>query len=340
MLKPQAYLGDLIRERVSLGRLTSSGFYEQKCAVCNDRKTRAGWKITEEEVFFNCYNCSFSASAVEGTGKFSRWMKEVCNANGITNQDLQNITATLFFSGEGKSEKEITLEELRKVNLNTPEVAFPDHTFQLGSDGHDDIQEPLITYLMGRRVDPLKFYFSLDKAHQGRVIIPFFRNNKLIFWQSRAIDNKVKPRYLNCVVSRDAVFYGYDKLFEYSDAPLFVTEGPFDAENIDGVCILGSKLNASKIDVLKKTKRRIIFVIDRDKNGEGLGTEVLKQGWELTFVDPRADDINDSVQKFGKLYTIYCLIKNATNKADKNLDARLMLDIGMLEAKLRKSSYA
>jgi hypothetical protein len=340
VLKPQAYLGDLIRERVSLGRLTSTGYYEQKCAVCNDKKTRAGWKITEDEVFAHCYNCNFSASYTEGTGKFSRWMKEVCNANGITNQDLQNITATLFFSGEGKSEKEITLEELRKVNLNTPEVAFPDRTFQLGSDGHDDIQEPLITYLMGRRVDPLKFYFSLDKAHQGRVIIPFFRNNKLIFWQSRAIDNKVKPRYLNCVVSRDAVFYGYDKLFEYSDAPLFVTEGPFDAENIDGVCILGSKLNASKIDVLKKTKRRIIFVIDRDKNGEGLGTEVLKQGWELTFVDPRADDINDSVQKFGKLYTIYCLIKNATNKADKNLDARLMLDIGMLEAKLRKSSYA
>lgn len=332
-------LWDLINEKVSL-KPTNNKWFSTKCAVCNDHMDRCGFTHDSIYTGMHCFNCNSKFKYEEGTPKFSGEIKKILNCFGITNQDLQNITATLFFSGEGKSEKEITLEELRKVNLNTPEVAFPDRSFQLGSDGHDDIQEPLITYLMGRRVDPLKFYFSLDKAHQGRVIIPFFRNNKLIFWQSRAIDNKVKPRYLNCVVSRDAVFYGYDKLFEYSDAPLFVTEGPFDAENIDGVCILGSKLNASKIEVLKKTKRRIIFVIDRDKNGEGLGTEVLKQGWELTFVDPRADDINDSVQKFGKLYTIYCLIKNATNKADKNLDARLMLDIGMLEAKLRKSSYA
>lgn len=338
MLKSQAYLGDLIQERIVLGKLSGTGFYEQRCQLCNDHSPRAGWRIEPHEVFYNCYNCHFHASYEEGTGKFSRWMKEVCRANGITDTDLQAITASLFFNKAEKTDKEITLEVLTKVKLHTPEVSFPDRTLQLGSIGHDDFQEPLIEYLLGRKVDPLKFYFSLDPQHLRRVIIPFWRNEKLIFWQSRAIDKQVKPRYRNCSASKDAIIYGYDRMFEYSEAPLFVSEGAFDAEVIDGICILGSSLNAAKIEVLHKTRRRIIFVIDRDSNGGDLGDEVIRQGWELTFVDPRAEDINDSVCKFGKLYTLYTLIKNATTKTNK-IQSKMQLDLGLLEAKMRKSKY-
>lgn len=338
MLQSQAYLGDIIRERVVLGRQSGTGFYEQRCQLCNDHSARAGWRIEPHEVFYNCYNCHFHASYEEGTGKFSRWMKELCRANGITDIDLQAISASLFFNKGEKTEKEITLESLAKINLHTPEVAFPDRTFQLGSDGHDAFQEPLIEYLLDRKVDPLKFYFSLDPKHLRRVVIPFWRDGKLIYWQSRAIDKPVKPRYRNCSVSKDAIIYGYDRMFEYSDAPLFVSEGAFDAEVVDGICILGSSLNAAKIEVLHKTRCRIIFVIDRDSNGGDLGDEVIKQGWELTFVDPRADDVNDSVCKFGKLYTIYSLVKNATTKNNVN-NSKMQLDLGLLEAKMRKSKY-
>ena len=338
MLQTQAYLGDLIRDRVSLGRLTGAGFYEQRCAVCNDHSPRAGWKIEPDQVFFHCYNCGFIASYEEGTGKFNRWMKELCRANGISDDELQAIAATLFFNKAEKTDKEITLEALHRVNLNTPEIAFPDRTLQLGSAGHDGIQEPLITYLLSRGMDPLKFYFSLDPAHLRRVIIPFWRNGKLIYWQSRAIDKAAKPRYKNCSASKDAILYGYDNLFEYSDAPLFVTEGAFDAETVNGICILGSSLNAAKIEILHKTRRRIIFVMDLDSNGGALRDEVLKQGWEITWVDNRAADINDSLQKFGKLYTIYSLIKNATTKS-KPLAAQINTDMALLEAKLRKSKY-
>lgn len=340
MLSNQAYLGDLIRDRVILGRQSSTGFHEQRCALCNDHSPRAGWKIEPDEIFYNCYNCHFHASYEEGTGKFSRWMKELCRANGISDQDLQAISATLFFNKGEKTDKEITLDSLKTVNLHTPEVSFPDRTLGLGSEGHDGHQEPLIEYLLARGMDPLKFYFSLDPAHLRRVVIPFYRDGKLIFWQSRSIDRSVKPRYKNCSASKDAVLYGYDNLFTYSEAPLFVTEGAFDAETVDGICILGSSLNAAKIEVLHKTRRRIIFVIDRDSNGGDLGDEVIKQGWELTFVDPRALDVNDSLQKFGKLYTIYSLVKNATNKNDKGSDSKLSLELGLLEAKLRKSKYS
>jgi hypothetical protein len=339
MLATQAYLGDLIRDRVVLGRMSATGFAEQRCAICNDHSARAGWKIEPDSVFYNCYNCGFKAWYEEGTGKFSRWMKELCHANGISDSDLQAIGATLFFNKGEATEKEITLDSLKKINLFTPEQAFPDRTLRLGSDSHDELQEPLIEYLLGRRMDPLKFYFSLSPQHLRRVIIPFWRDGKLIYWQSRTIDRDVKPRYKNCSAAKDAIIYGYDRLFSYDEGPLFATEGVFDAESIDGICILGSSLNEAKKELLHKTKRRIIFVVDRDGVGGALGEEVIHEGWELTFVDQNSTDVNDSVQRYGTMYTMYTLMKNATNKNDKSRDQKVELGLELAWTKMRKSKW-
>lgn len=339
MLSKQLYLGDLIRDRVTLGRLSATGFYEQRCQLCHDHSPRAGWKLEPDQVFYNCYNCGFKAWYEEGSGKFSRWMREVLSANGIDADAVQQITSSLFFNKADVSEKEITLASLRKVNLHTPEISFPPRTFPIGHDEHLDFQEPLIEYLDRRKVNPLLFHFSLDPKHLRRVIIPYWRNDSLIFWQSRSIDDDVKPRYLNAGVSREAVLYGFDKLYSYDDGPVFVTEGVFDAISIDGVCLLGSKLSEAKIELLQKTKRRILFVIDRDKTGHQLGQTVLDQGWELTFVDPNANDVNDSIQKFGTIHTMYCLMRNATNKFDRTRNSRLELDLEVSLSRMRKPRW-
>lgn len=339
MLKRGELLWDLIKDRIHLRAPSGEGgWYSTRCAVCNDHSERCGFKYDGIYTGMSCFNCHSKFRYEEGTGKFSRNLREALDAFGIKEAELQAISATLFFNKAEKTDKEITLDSLKKVNLHTPEVSFPSRTFQLGSVGHDEHQEPLIEYLLGRQVDPLKFYFSLDPQHLRRILIPYWRGGKLIYWQSRAIDSDVKPRYRNCSASKDAIIYGYDALFTYSEDPLFVSEGAFDAESIDGISILGSSLNAAKIELLHKTRRRIIFVIDRDSNGGDLGEEVIRQGWELTFVDPRAEDVNDSVCRFGKLYTIHSLMKNATTKS-KPVESRMTLDLGLLEAKMRKSKY-
>jgi len=159
------------------------------------------------------------------------------------------------------------------------------------------------------------------------------REGKVIYWQARAIDNDTKPRYLNSPAGRDAVMYGYDRLFTFDPTPLFITEGVFDAISINGICILGSSLNAAKIEVLKRCRRRVIFVIDRDKTGGELGKAVLENGWELTFVDRRAADANESVRMFGLPFTIYSLLKNATDKTNATASTAL-LNLGVLEGRL------
>ncbi len=168
-----------------------------------------------------------------------------------------------------------------------------------------------------------------------RVIIPYWRDGKLIYWQARTIDPGIKPRYKNPSCAKDAIIFGYDQLHSYEAAPLFVTEGVFDAIPLNGIAIMSAALNAARIEILKRTKRRLIFVIDRDQSGGELGKAVLANGWELTFVDIRAKDINDSIIKFGLPYTAYSLIKNATTKGNM-LQSSISLNMGLMEARLRR----
>jgi DNA primase len=74
--------------------------------------------------------------------------------------------------------------------------------------------------------------------------------------------------------------------------------------------IIGSKLTEAKIEILKKSKRDIIFIIDKDKNGKLLAEKVLANGWKITFTPEGSEDVNDSVKKFGRCWTIYQLFKN------------------------------
>jgi DNA primase len=89
-----------------------------------------------------------------------------------------------------------------------------------------------------------------------------------------------------------------------------VCEGVFDALMFDGIAILGSKLTPAKFELLKHSRRRLVFVIDKDKNGRSLAETVLNAGWEITFAPDGAEDINRSVQRFGRAWTAQQLMMN------------------------------
>jgi hypothetical protein len=328
---------DVVRANVMLGKQSASGWYAVKCAVCNDHSARGGFLFSDGFCIYSDFNCGVKFKYEEGTGKISRKAREVLEAFGITRTHLNEITSALF--RPDKEPTEVNLEQLTKVKLFTPEVAFPDKCFRLLSEGNEEAQIPIVEYLLNRSIDPEKtdFFYSLDKKFVNRVIIPYWRDGKLIYWQARSILDGVKPRYLNCEVSKEAIIYGYDKLHSYESAPLFVTEGVFNAIIVDGISIMSADLNAAKLEVLKRTKRRLIFVRDRDARGDKLSQTVLENGWEITTVDPRVNDINDSVTAFGLPFTAFSLIKNARSP-DRKLQSSIELNLWGLEDRLRNRS--
>jgi hypothetical protein len=330
----QHTLEEIIRSKVHLGPVNSRGFHEVKCEVCHDHTPRGGFRFDGESVGYSCWNCGIKTRYEEGSGRLSRNFRQVLEAFGITRDDLTLLRSSMF--SDAPLEKEVTIQSLKQVKLHTPEVALPEKSQPIGVEGHESIQLPLAEYLLNRGIDPVKVkaHFSLDPRFMRRVIIPFYRDGKIIYWQARHIDQQAKPRYLNCSASRDAVIYGYDQLYSGDVVPLFVTEGVFDAIVLDGICLLGAALNEAKIEILKRTRRRIIFVIDRDRTGGELGRAVIDSGWEFSFVDPRVKDPNESVVRFGLPYTIYYLLRNA-NRSLRTAAPAVQLGLGLLEGKLR-----
>lgn len=314
----QLKLEDLIREKVSLGQPDSRGFYSLKCQCCNDYKVRAGFKFDNGTIGYNCFNCGVAARFTECSGEISKKFRSILNAFGVEDSEISSVINTAFFI-EKKEEKKITLASLTKVDTSTPTLQLPPKSFRLGGSlEFTEYQEKLINYLVDRKIDILKypFFFSLDDRMIDRVIIPFYRHNKIIFWQGRSVNADSRKRYDNAIAPRGAVMFNMDKLNVHSPLPLFVTEGVFDAMMFDGIAILGSKLNSAKIELLNKTHRRLIFVIDKDDNGRHLAEEVLARGWEIAFVPSGASDLNESVRRFGFAWTAYELMKSIPKNPD------------------------
>lgn len=335
MLRTQT-LTDLIEQKIHMGPAGNGGWRALRCAYCNDHSPRGAFKFEDDMVMYNCFNCASKLVYQEGSGKLTRKAKEILEAFGITREDMRTLTSSMFL--EKSEEQDITLAELTKPKIFTPEVAWPEECLPLVTTvGYDELQNPLLEYLLQRNIDPSRtqFYFSTARKMLGRVIIPYFRNGKLIYWQARHINSDVKPRYLNCSVAKDAVMYGYDRLHSYDETPLFVTEGVFNAILVNGIAIMSSDLNAAKIEVLKKTRRRLIFIRDRDANGDKLSQQVLENGWEVTTTDPRVGDVNDSINRFGAAYTAYSLIKNA-QKPENKVSSSINIGLWGLEDRLKK----
>lgn len=332
----QQTLQELIERKVVLGKQSAKGFRALRCQVCHDHSERAGFKFDGAEVRYNCFNCGSRFVFTEGDTSFTKNARRILECYGISREELNEVTGSSFLLKKSNEPKEITLESMKpQVSLHTPEVKLPPNSHPLGSDFCDELQAPIIEYLLNRSIDPLRLnaHFSTDPKFLNRVIVPCMREGKVIFWQARTILPGVKPRFMSPSVVKDAVLWGYDNIFKNYDQPLFITEGIFDAEPLDGIALLGSKLNEAKLEILNRSKRRKIVVVDRDDNGSALAEMALQHGWEITFTALGAGDVNKSIQTRGRLLTIWDLLKNATVpsalRTSKGVAVQSKLELGM-----------
>lgn len=309
---------DLIRNNIVFNyKQSAKGFNPVICAVCNDYKPRGGFKFENNQIIYNCFNCSTVSKYDEADTTMSDSFRKVLNSFGVSSDSINEVLASKFIS-RGKlslkktEEKDITLESLHKKHINTfvKEIELPKNSYPINES--DERCNEAIKYLKSRKVFKNDFFYLNDEEYfKDRILIPFTKFGKLIYWQGRTYkEGDIRQRYINPSVTKDAIVFGYDELYRHIDDILFVTEGVFDAITINGVAIIGSKLNETKIEVLSKSKRRLVFILDRDKNGSKLGKKVLDNGWEITFPPEGLGDVNKAVVNAGLSWTVYNLIKN------------------------------
>lgn len=321
---PFEKLEQLISSRIHFdNKVSATGFHGVKCACCNDYKIRGGWRISSTEIRYNCFNCGIAGSINQGDDHLTKRFIQILKDFGISEREITEVKSTLFFNKSNEIDS-ISIESLKKINLFTPEVELPKNSIRL----IDNPIPEIITYLVDRKIpwDEYPFYVSSDPKLKNRVIIPFYKQNKIIYWQARSVLPEVEPRYKNCEVPKEAIIFNYDALFRYSSKPLFVCEGVFDAILLDGICIIGSKLNEAKIEILRKSSREKIFIIDKDSNGRTLGLQILKEKLgSISYVTNQATskiDVNKRIIEAGKIWTIYELLNN---KISDPVKAELLL---------------
>lgn len=302
----------LIRARAFLGRPSATGFERTKCPVCHDYKDRGGFKFEAGKIGYSCFNCQFKVIHDETSNKVSANFRKLLKAFGSSDEDINSVTATKFLT---KEETEITLKSLtkKKQSVFLREIELPAEAKKLNpTQPVDSLEHLAVEYLQQRRAlrPDLSFYVVKEGKLARRLLIPCYYRDKLIFWTARALDSFEKLRYISCSAPSSAVMFGMDELYRNTSLPLLVFEGIFDAIPFNGIALLGSKLSESKLELLKNAKRRLIFVVDRDKTGTLLGEAAINAGFEVSFIPSGFRDANEALVKTGAPWVVYNIMKS------------------------------
>lgn len=309
-----ANLEDVIRQHVSLShRKNSRGWYPVLCKVCNDhgkKGKRAGFHFEGTKVGYNCFNCGHAAVYDPTEHKsMTKDMKTVLEAFGVPKEEWQKVLLSAMASPLGKERTSQT-----HIRQTPEEIAFPTFFYRLTNDPNDDWAQAAIEHLAEKRKmswENYPFYLSrlTDDPHSkqwyGRLIIPVFYKDKIIFYQGRDLSGQRSRKYMSPESPRDNVLFGYENIEKDTEAPLYVVEGFFDAVPIEGVAVFGPKITPQQLSWLKDTRRPKVVIPDRFGDGIRLAEQAIELGWAVSTPDiGQCKDISDAIVKYGLLYTL------------------------------------
>ena len=234
------YIG-LVSSRLGNFKRVKSDLYNFRCPICGDSKknktkTRGYLYTIKADVNFRCHNCGASMT-------FSNFLKEI--------DPVIHKQYVFERFKQGSTGRGTVVEE--------PVFKFEAPTFK------SSIDLPLAStvdvsriYLEKRKLDPTKFYYaerfveyvnshkqSMDVKEHPRIIIPLYYEKNLVGVQGRAL-NSNSVKYITTIFYDEAPkIYGLDNIRR--DAPVFVTEGPFDSTFIlNSIAMCGADSDVRK----------------------------------------------------------------------------------------------
>lgn len=315
----------IIRSYVNLPRASSKGWCNVKCLLCHDYRARGAFRFEQESVGYNCFNCGHSAlfNPTEHT-RISERMQKVFDAFGIPASEFkEKMFDTFVLQAAGKKAD----AEIPRIKINFNDLELPKFFRPLDTEGEGDIYDEIACeYLLARGIDPKAYPFLMaDKKlspilkyldWKGRVIIPYYRHGKVVFYQGRDLLETDRTKYLSPKDSRDAVFYGFDEIYAHSHRPLYIQEGFFDAFMLkDSVATFSNKLTEQQIEILNRCHRPKVVIPDREGKGYVIANQAIEQGWSVSFPDigSSCKDMNDAILKYGRLYVLKSIVDNTSS---------------------------
>ena len=236
------YIG-LVSSRLQKFKRVKSNLYNFRCPICGDsqkhkNKARGYLYDVKNNTNFKCHNCGASMS-------LNNFLKQV--------DPVLHKSYSLEKFKEGHTGRNFVVDE--------PVFKFEAPKFKQKMDLPKAIENPKACgYLMARQLDPSKFYyaknfkkfvnklkptFENDTYDEERIVIPLYYEKNLIGFQGRSLGPS-KVKYITVMLDDDAPkIYGLDNVRR--DAPVFVTEGPFDSTFIpNAIAMCGADADVSR----------------------------------------------------------------------------------------------
>ena len=283
------YIG-LVSSRLGNFKRVKSDLYNFRCPICGDSKknktkTRGYLYTIKADVNFRCHNCGASMT-------FSNFLKEI--------DPVVHKQYVFERFKQGSTGRGTVVEE--------PVFKFEAPTFK------SSIDLPLAStvdvsriYLEKRKLDPTKFYYAerfveyvnshkqnLDVKEHPRIIIPLYYEKNLVGVQGRTL-NSNSVKYITTIFYDEAPkIYGLDNIRR--DAPVFVTEGPFDSTFLlNSIAMCGADSDVRKWGVSTP-----VWVYDNEPRSKEITTRIsqtIAKGDSVVIwpSNVHEKDINDMV---------------------------------------------
>jgi len=282
----------LVSSRLEKFKRVKSNLYNFRCPICGDSKknkskTRGYLYAVKANTNFKCHNCGASMS-------LNNFLKEVDPA--IHKQ----YVLEKFKSGHTG----------RNFVIDEPDFKFEAPKFKKKIDLPKASENPNSAgYLTARRLDPAQFYyaekfkkfvntlkptFDDTRYDEERIIIPLYYEKKLIGLQGRSVGpNPIK--YITIMLDDDAPkIYGLDNIRR--DAPVYVTEGPFDSTFVrNSIAMCGADADVDKWGVSNP-----VWIYDNEPRNREITNRISKtiDNGDSVVIWPNGiddKDINDMV---------------------------------------------
>ena len=282
----------LVSSRLQKFKRVKADLYNFRCPICGDSKknkskTRGYLYAVKANTNFKCHNCGASMS-------LNNFLKQVDPA--VHKQYVMEKFK------EGHSSRISVITE--------PVFKFEAPKFKQKIDLPKASENPRAAgYLTARQLDGDKFYYAKHfkkfanklkhtfddtKYDEDRIIIPLYYNKNLVGFQGRSIDPS-PVKYITVMLDDDAPkIYGLDTIRR--DAPVYITEGPFDSTFIrNAIAMCGADADISRWGISNP-----VWIYDNEPRNREITNRISKtidSGQSVVIWPDSIDDkdINDMV---------------------------------------------
>ena len=230
-----------------------------------EEDTKFHMGLNYDKQAFHCFKTNIS-------GKLTKIIRDICKIKGVSFHkkeayDLNNV----------KSVKEDAI----RVVSQEKEVKLPKEAFKYDSNSTSVSSALFKNYLSKRKIDVdiirnAGFYYCVSGMYEMRLIIPYYINEKLVYWTARDITNKKKEKYLYAPGSEKSNWiYNYDNCNREN---LILTEGQLNTLVISGVALGGTTMSQEQVKLILSLKPKTITVaLDQDVPGKSAVGDICRK---------------------------------------------------------------